>query len=85
MSYKFYFRAVFHSKKTIHGVGGTCRFKTFSTLDRSICLWTLCSVYGAGVLSQLDTMAYQRGKFTENLNGHEIVILNTAINHNLKF
>ena len=85
MNYKFIFRAVVHSKKTIHGVGGTCQFKTFSTLDRSIGLWTLCSVYGAGVVSQLDTMAYLRGKFKENLNGHEIVILNTEINHNLKF
>lgn len=45
MNYKFNFRAVFHSKKTIHGVGGTCQFKSFSTLDRSICLWTLCTLY----------------------------------------
>ena len=48
-------------------------------------MYSICSVYGAGVLSQLDTMAYQRGKFKVNLNGHEIVILNTVINHNLKF
>lgn len=79
--YKFNGRAIFHNKKAIHGVGGICQFKTFSTVDRSTCP----SVQGAGVLSQLDTMGYQRGKFKINPNGHETVILNTVINHNLKF